>query len=155
MRLCADPEVMRFVGPGRPLDRPAAEIAFAVVLAHWDEHGFGLRSVLDGATGVYEGFVGLARVPPAGVVPGEVEIGWRLRRAGWGRGLATEAALAVRDGDAFGALALPSLVAAARPRNRRSLRVMEKLGMRRAGAGPTTHGRPTVIYRLDNPHRLS
>jgi RimJ/RimL family protein N-acetyltransferase len=61
----------------------------------------------------------------------------------------------VRDEEAFGALELPGLVATARPENHASRRVMDKLGMRLAGAGRTTHGRPSVLYRLDNPDRTS
>jgi RimJ/RimL family protein N-acetyltransferase len=151
--LCADAEVMRHIGAGRPLDRPTAEITFDVLLARWESHGFGLRSALDRATGTYLGFVGIAVVPPEGVRPGEVEIGWRLRRPAWGRGLASEGARAVRDHDAWGALGLGSLVAFAQPANAASRRVMEKLGMRLEGPGRGPQGREVVVYRLDRSHR--
>jgi RimJ/RimL family protein N-acetyltransferase len=58
----------------------------------------------------------------------EIEVGYRLARAFWGRGLATEAAEAVRD-YAFRVLALPRLVAIIDPRNRPSIRVAEKTGL--------------------------
>jgi RimJ/RimL family protein N-acetyltransferase len=155
VRMCADPEVMRYIGAGRALDRPSAELAFELVLAHWAAHGFGLRTVVERGTDAYAGFVGLAHVAPDGLTPGEVEIGWRLPRAAWGRGLATEAALAVRDEEALGALELPGFIATARPENQASRRVMDKLGMRLVGPGRTTYGRPSVLYRLDNPDRTS
>jgi RimJ/RimL family protein N-acetyltransferase len=94
--MSSDAEVMRHIGAGRALDRPSAELAFELVLAHWGAHGFGLRTVVERGTGTYAGFVGLAHVAPDGLTPGEVEIGWRLVRTAWGRGLATEGALAVR-----------------------------------------------------------
>jgi RimJ/RimL family protein N-acetyltransferase len=78
------------------------------------------------ADGSLLGFVGLGAHPAA---PGDVEIGWRLVRAAWGRGIATEAALAVRD-LAFDDLALPRLVSVAQPENAASLAVMRRIGMR-------------------------
>ncbi|MBA2638158.1 MAG: GNAT family N-acetyltransferase [Solirubrobacterales bacterium] len=154
VRMSADREVMRHVAAGRPLDRRSAELLFAVVVAHWDAHGFGLRSAVQRESGAYAGFVGLARMSPDGLVPGEVEIGWRLVRSAWGQGLATEGALAVRDDEAFGSLGLPGFVAAARPENHASRRVMDKLGMRLVGEGRPTYGRPSILYRLDNPDRF-
>ena len=60
------------------------------------------------------------------------ELGWRLARSAWGRGLATEAASAARD-DAFKRLALPELISIIHPENERSKRVAVKLGMRMRG----------------------
>ena len=53
------------------------------------------------------GFIGVNYVrPEAAELPqGEVEIGWWLTASVWGRGLATEGALALRD-EAFGRLGL-------------------------------------------------
>ena len=144
VRLCADAAVMRFIGHGRPLDRPSAEVAFEVMLAHWDRHGLGLRCALDRASGEHLGFVGLAVVPPGGAAAGETEIGWRLRRSAWGRGLATEGARAVRD-DA--APRHEALVAIARRENHASRRVMDKLGMGFEREARGRHGEPVVVYR--------
>jgi RimJ/RimL family protein N-acetyltransferase len=58
-----------------------------------------------------------------------IEIGYRLARAYWARGLASEAAGAVRD-YAFGVLALPRLVSIIDPNNSASIRVAEKNGLR-------------------------
>ena len=61
-------------------------------------------------------------------LPDEVEVGWRLARHAWGRGLATEAALVCRDlgFDVLGRDRLTSITLGA---NVRSLRVMQKIGM--------------------------
>lgn len=58
----------------------------------------------------------------------EIEIGYRLARAAWGQGYATEAARAVRD-EAFAALGLRRLIALIDPDHRASIRVAEKIGM--------------------------
>jgi len=85
-----------------------------------------------------------------------VEVGWRLARPFWGSGYATEAARAsMRDG--FERLLLGEIVAFTVPRNERSIRVMERLGMRRCPEEDFEHpglapGHPLshhVLYRLD------
>jgi RimJ/RimL family protein N-acetyltransferase len=60
---------------------------------HWEERGFGLWAVEERASGEFIGFVGLMRHDwPEG--EHRTEVGWRLGRAHWGRGLATEGAFA-------------------------------------------------------------
>jgi RimJ/RimL family protein N-acetyltransferase len=145
--LCADTEVMRYIGTGRPLDRGTAERSFAIIQSHWARHGSGLRSAISRDDGEYLGFVGLAVVPGRSVAGGETEIGWRLRRAAWGRGYATEGAVAVRD-QALGELGIGSLVSLIQPGNEASARVAEKLGMRPDGHGRGAHGESVVVYRL-------
>jgi RimJ/RimL family protein N-acetyltransferase len=147
--LCADREVMRYIGVGAALDRAQSTAAFAALLAPWEAGGEGLRTALDAATGAYLGFVGIA--PGAGGdVAGRTEIGWRLRRAVWGRGLATEGAAAVRD-HAFAALGHDRLHAICRPPNLASARVMEKIGMRFARRGRDARGTEVLLYVQDRP----
>ena len=62
----------------------------------------------------------------------DMELGYTLARAAWGRGYATEAAGAVLRW-AFAGLRLHRMVAVADPANAASLRVLEKLGMTRLG----------------------
>jgi RimJ/RimL family protein N-acetyltransferase len=84
-----------------------------------------------------------------------VEIGWRLGADHWGRGLASEGAMAVVR-HAFESLGLEALVSFTVPRNIRSRRVMEKLGMTRSSSEDFDHpnlpeGHPHrrhVLYRL-------
>ena len=59
---------------------------------------------------------------------GRPELGWRLARESWGRGYATEAALAARD-DALGRLGATDLMSIIHPDNERSQSVARKLGM--------------------------
>jgi RimJ/RimL family protein N-acetyltransferase len=72
------------------------------------------------------GFCGLSHHR---VLPDEVEVGWRLALHAWGRGLATEEALVCRD-VAFDVLGRDRLISVTIRANTRSLRVMQKLGLR-------------------------
>jgi RimJ/RimL family protein N-acetyltransferase len=133
--LNADPAVMRHIGAGAPLDRTLSDELLARFEREWEARGFGLwaveeRAATNGgdAAGSLVGFCGLT-VPmflPA-VLPA-VEIGWRLARSAWGRGIATEAARAAL---AFGfdRLAMRDVISIVAVDNARSLRVCEKLGM--------------------------
>jgi RimJ/RimL family protein N-acetyltransferase len=142
--LCSDPRVMRWVGRGVPQDRAQAEVSLAVIRDHWARHGFGLWAAQERATEEFAGFVGLARLDDRS---GEVEIGWRLRRESWGRGLATEGALAARE-HAFGELGLSRLVAQVHPDKRPSIRVVDKLGMAFERRRTSRHGTPVLVYAL-------
>lgn len=126
-----DPEVARHLN--RPADEASVEAFYGLIVQHWNARGYGpwvVESREPDRAGEFLGFAGLAHVPPmlaeAGPAP---ELGWRLARSAWGRGLATEAAVAARD-DAFGRLGLPELISIIHPDNVRSQRVARKLGMR-------------------------
>jgi RimJ/RimL family protein N-acetyltransferase len=128
--LNADPEVMRFIGAGHPLGRGLSDDLLSRIERDWEARGFGLWAVEElAAPGILLGFCGLS-VPTflPDVLPA-VEVGWRLARPAWGRGLATEgarAALAFGFGEACG---MREILAIVHPGNERSLRVAEKLGM--------------------------
>jgi RimJ/RimL family protein N-acetyltransferase len=127
--LNADPAVMRWVTPNRPLRREETADLLDRIVRHWDEHGFGLWAVVPRGEGAdCVGFAGLAIPSFLPVVLPAVEVGWRLAPAWWGRGLATEAARASID-FGFERLGLHSIVSIIDARNDRSLRVAEKLGM--------------------------
>ena len=149
--LCADPEVMRYIGTGRPLDHGTSERSFAIIQSHWARHGSGLRSAISREDGEYLGFVGLAVVPGRSVAGGDTEIGWRLRRAAWGKGYATEgAARRTRPGLRRARASRPSS-SLIQPGNAASARVAEKLGMRPDGHGRGAHGESVVVHRLTAP----
>jgi RimJ/RimL family protein N-acetyltransferase len=120
----ADPAVMRLLGG--PLSRGRSDEMLERMVARWAVQGYGRCAVEERATGSLLGFVGLG---PTLAVPGATEIGWRLASHCWGRGLATEAARAVRY-LAFDEFGLDRLVSVTRPDNVASLGVMGKIGMR-------------------------
>lgn len=93
-----------------------------------NQRGWGFWAVEVKATNEFAGFIGL-HVPCAELPFSPcVEVGWRLARNFWGEGLATEGAQAALD-FAFHELSLPEVVAFTAVSNKRSERVMQKLGM--------------------------
>lgn len=122
-----DAEVMRF-GRG-PQSRAWVQGWLRGCLEdYYQKWGFGLWAVVHKAERRVIGYCGLMRFDDIDGQP-EIELGYRLTRGFWGRGLATEAAGAVRD-HAFGVLGLPRLISLIDPRNTASLRVAEKTGLR-------------------------
>lgn len=150
--ICGDPEVMRWLGAaGTPLTPAESAEQLAGFRRHWDDHGFGLWCVTAKPDDTCLGFVGLAvpRFLPE-ILPA-IEIGWRLARAAWGQGYATEAARAV-VAYAFGTAGLDRIVSVTRPPNRGSWNIMGKLGMtlERTTTHPA-HGYEVIVYELVAP----
>jgi len=145
----AQPEVMRYINDGRTLDRAATAERLAAYQRHWDEHGFGLYAVEVKETGELAGFTGLAVPTFLPEIMPAVEIGWRLGRAYWGRGLATEAARRV-VAHARTEIGLRQLVSIHIVGNEASARVMVKLGMTldRETVQPDT-GRRVRVYAMN------
>ena len=110
------------------------------------------------ATATFAGFVGLNPATFDAPFTPAVEIGWRLARADWGRGLATEAARAVLD-HTFGPLDLDEIVSFTSATNLRSQHVMQKIGMDRDPGDDFDHPalpeghrlRRHVLYRIGRP----
>lgn len=144
LRVFTDPAVMAAFGGGRS-DRAQMERWVRRNLDHQDRCGYGLFSVILKADDALIGDCGLERMDVEGVA--EVELGYDLRSDFWGRGLATEAASAVRD-YAFAQLRLPRLISLIRHGNLRSRRVAEKIGMRLDGE-LVRHGVPYWRYALE------
>lgn len=123
--IAADPQVIRYIGDGAPWPEERAREFVARQIALYRERGFCLWKLLPAQGGALIGFCGLQPLPETE----DIEIGWWLARAWWGRGLATEAAhAALRDG--FERVGLRRIVAIAQPANTASIHIMEKLGMR-------------------------
>ena len=78
---------------------------------------------------------------------GEPELGYTLAASVWGRGYGLEAARACVDA-AFAQLPHRRLVAKVEVDNERSLRLAQRLGMRRVGA-VSVDGHPHVLLALD------
>ncbi len=112
------------------------------------EYGFCLWAVELKSTGEFIGFIGLNYTDwPAHFTPA-VEVGWRLGSEFWGQGYATEGAKAALN-FGFKKCGLKEIVSFTVPDNRRSIRVMEKIGLKRDIKGDFAHP------KLDPTHRLS
>jgi ribosomal-protein-alanine N-acetyltransferase len=136
----SDPEVMRYVATGPMADLAVTERLLEDYAAHQERHGYSFWAVFERSSGALIGDSGLYRTPA-----GEVELGYTLGRAWWGRGYATEAAgrwLSV----AFDEFGLPEVTALAEPANVASVHVLDKLGMRRDGER-LAFGRPHAVFR--------
>lgn len=125
--LDADPEVMRFISGGAPNPRSLYETEILARMTGWDDEPFGFLAVYEGGT-----FQGWFHLRPSVADAAILELGYRLRRAAWGRGLATEGALALLT-HAFDALDQPAVDACAHPDNAASIHVLRKCGMRFVG----------------------
>ena len=98
------------------------------VRKHFADHGFGFWAVELKGVESFIGLIGLAVPRFEAVFTPCVEIGWRLSKPYWGKGIATEGATAAMD-FGFNNLGLDEIVAFTLPINVPSRRVMEKLGM--------------------------
>ncbi|WP_304524691.1 GNAT family N-acetyltransferase [Dactylosporangium sp. AC04546] len=156
----ADPEVMRYFP--RPLTPGESDALVDRIEQQFAEHGYGLWAVST-VDDPFIGFVGLMWQRIDAPWAPALEIGWRLARHAWGRGYATEAAVAARD-FAFrpreeGGAGMADIVSMTTVTNTPSQAVMRKIGMTRDPADDFRHpslpvGHPLerhVLYRLHRP----
>ncbi len=144
-RICADPEVMRYI-TGFPLTREQAEGQISRFEKAWEERGFGMWAAEQKESGEIVGRIGLLYHHDW---PGDdkTEVAWLLDRSRWGKGLATEGALAsIRYG--FEELGLERIISIALPTNLGSRRVMEKAGLTLRGEA-RWRGFEVVWYGID------
>ncbi|NUW39025.1 GNAT family N-acetyltransferase [Nonomuraea rhodomycinica] len=117
-----DPEVMRHLNGGRPVPR---EVITGETLPAFIRSGF--FAAIERDTGEFVGWFHLR--PARDGDPAEPELGYRLRRASWRRGYATEGSLAL-IGKAFGELGARRVFARTLTVNHASRAVMERCGLR-------------------------
>jgi RimJ/RimL family protein N-acetyltransferase len=133
----SDPEVRRFMGGPLDPDNHRKEVLGIIAYGrpqHWawaierkDRVGFLGMCLLEGTSFTC--------------------MGWRLLREHWGQGFASEASHAVLN-QALRLLRIDPIVAIVDPRNKASIRVAEKIGMRRMGT--TQHyGTEQIFFRAD------
>jgi RimJ/RimL family protein N-acetyltransferase len=127
--LDADPDVMRFVTGGVPTSRDEIENEILpAFLAYYDRYdGYGFWAVIEKATEDFLGWFHFRPLPDS--VPGEVELGYRLRKSAWGNGYATEGSRAL-IGKGFTEFGVQRVTAEALAINAASRRVLEKTGLR-------------------------
>lgn len=124
-KIYGDPQVMRYIRAGQPASAAETQASLQLIQQHWAAHGFGLWAAVHKADQLLIGFCGLKYLDQTS----EVELGYRLTPAYWGRGLATEGGRASLQ-YGFQTLKLDRIVAVVHPANLASQRVVAKLGFR-------------------------
>ncbi|GAC1374552.1 MAG: GNAT family N-acetyltransferase [Acidimicrobiales bacterium] len=151
--LNADPVVMEYFPA--PLSTPQSDAFIDRIEDDFDRVGYGLWAVEVPGLTAFAGYVGLADATFDAPFTPAIEIGWRLGRPWWGRGIATEAARAALQ-FAFTDLRRSEVVSFTAATNLRSQAVMVRLGMHRDPADDFDHPRVPVdsplrrhvLYRL-------
>ncbi|MGA0127520.1 MAG: GNAT family N-acetyltransferase, partial [bacterium] len=152
-KMNADPEVMRYFPA--TLNSEESVALLQRITEHQRINGYSLFSLHLKESDAFVGWCGLMVVPFEAHFTPAVEIGWRLNKIFWGKGLATEAAEAVlRLG--FLELGLSEIVSFTAELNQPSIRVMQKIGMQSEPKDAFDHPKlPTnhplqrhILYRL-------
>ncbi len=123
-----DPEVMRYINGGRPVPREEIETdTLPAFLGYYERFdGYGFWAAQDRSTMDFLGWFHFR--PPAGHERDDVELGYRLHRHAWGRGLATEGSRALIT-KGFTDHGVRRVFAETMAVNVASRRVMEKSGL--------------------------
>lgn len=123
-RLDNDPEVMRYINSGTPTPRDIIKNEILPGFCHYNNH-FGVWAAESKATSEFLGWFSLR---PTNEAHDEAALGYRLIRAAWGNGYATEGVQALIQ-QGFTTWGLQRIVATTYEENLASRRVMEKAGM--------------------------
>jgi RimJ/RimL family protein N-acetyltransferase len=140
-----DAEVVRYLDGHVPSEDDLWR-SIATFLGHWEMRGFGMHIWVDKATGAVIGRGGLWY--PAGWP--QLEVGWALGRAHWGRGFATEAGRASLQ-LAWRHLEPEWVCSVIHPDNARSQAVARALGALRPPEQQVLRGQPVEVWRYDRP----
>jgi len=140
--ICADPEVMRFLGDGKVLNRGETWRQMAMILGHWQLRGYGLWAVEERETGKLIGRIGFFN--PEGW-PG-FELGWVLGSQWWGKGYATEGARRALQ-HAFTDMGQEHVISLIHPANSASIKVAERLGEQIEGK-TELFGHEVLVYGI-------
>jgi len=127
-KLDSDPEVMRFISKGQPnpLSKIQNEILPRVLtyFRSWPPRGFWAAHKRDD-----DEFIGWFHLRPDLLTPDEMELGYRLKRSVWGKGLASEGSIAIVK-KSFEEWGYNKISARTLAVNLASQRVMQKAGLK-------------------------
>lgn len=142
--LWSDPDQMRYYAGVR--GRAEAEAWIERNLARFASLGYGSWIVQARDGGAFLGYCGIRPLEDSDREG--TEIAWHVAKAWWGRGVATEAALAARE-EAFGTFGVERLAALIHPENAASRRVAERIGMDLVQEDAVVEGEPATVYVLE------
>ncbi len=126
--LDSDPEVHRYLGEHPVKNRQQVEEIIAYVRRQYEVNGIGRWAIIDKKSHEFVGWTGLKYEEEVRKEAPYYDLGYRLRREFWGRGIATETALASLE-YGFRQMKLKKICAAAHVDNIGSNRVLSKVGM--------------------------
>lgn len=131
VELDSDPEVVKYLTDGKPTSATEAKAIITAVMKRAEElqHKLGVWIAFDKTT---QDFVGWFHLRPGKATPKDLrdlELGYRLKRAYWGKGLATEVSKLLVE-KAFVEFEADTVFATTMALNNGSRAVMEKVGMK-------------------------
>jgi RimJ/RimL family protein N-acetyltransferase len=119
-----DSEVSKYTGDGGIVSKEEIERRITEdVLGDYEKHGYGRLAVQLKNGDSFIGFAGLKYLPDLD----EIDLGYRLTKENWGKGLATEACKAIIN-FGFHTLKINRMVALVLPGNKASIHVLKKVG---------------------------
>lgn len=122
-KLDADPEIMRYITNGKPRTAQESKNWLKIKLNEYQTNNFGLMPVFTKSDQSFIGWGGLKRLENSS----KIEVGYRLDKAYWGKGYATEITQAIIK-YAKDKLAIQQLVAVTDLENKASQKVLLKCG---------------------------
>ncbi|MDB5209725.1 MAG: N-acetyltransferase [Sediminibacterium sp.] len=145
--LNSNPEVVKYVH-----EEPITDVKVALtsiidrIIPQYINYGYGRWAMHLKGSLEFIGWCGLKYRPERD----EVDLGYRFKQPYWGKGYATEAALATLQ-YGFETLDIPVITAMAHIDNTASLKVIEKCGMQFQGF-EEVEGCPVKTYTFNNPY---
>lgn len=127
----SDPEVHLYLGnkPFNTIEESEENIEF--IRRQYVENGIGRWAVIEKASQNFIGWAGLKLITdPINNRVNYHDLGYRFSKKYWGKGYATESAMAARD-YAFNVLKLSEIIGIADVNNLGSIHVLEKTGLKR------------------------
>ena len=126
--LDSDPRVHRYLGNHVVKSKEESTAIIEYVRRQYEDHGIGRWAVIEKSSGAFAGWSGLKyETRDIAGYANYYDLGYRLIPSFWGKGYASESALAAID-YAFDQLKLEELIGAAHVDNTASNRVLTKLG---------------------------
>jgi RimJ/RimL family protein N-acetyltransferase len=144
--LCAEPQVMRYVGDGTTLPRPEVERWITICQQKYAARGYGTSAVFEKATDRFIGYCGVVRAPDSDFD----ELIYVFHADTWGKGYATEVGRAMLA-YVFAHADLARIYATIHAANAPSIHVVQKLGFRFAQQIIDEDGTPVAYYVIDRP----
>jgi [ribosomal protein S5]-alanine N-acetyltransferase len=141
--LCADPVAMQYMGDGETLDRATVGRWIDICHDKYKQRGYGTSAVIEKESGKFIGFCGVVRAPDTDFD----EIVYAFSQTVWGKGYATEAAIATLV-YVFSISQLSEIYATIHAKNAASLKMMTKLKMEYQKSVTEEDGQVTEYYRI-------